>query len=265
MYSNDFIFIVIRLYNSRSIHGLSINSILQIARISRSTLFDWIKNYSNDSTYYDFCSNIVSNAQPLKRQFNRSFYPKKVNGACLQYIISTVLDNKIINANKICKCVKQKFGIVISKNYLYKILKDNNISYKVSQKSSYPHDSKTFEQQKQQLINNVNRVNHKLNYTDETAIYFGIKPNYGWSKKGTRCIVDQQSSYSNKSTKRLSLVMTMTSDKIIIHRLIRGTYNAKHFKGYMINTIPKMNDTIPFMDNARAHTAKAVTKYLEAI
>jgi transposase len=261
MYSNEFICLVLRLYNSRKETNLSINDILQMTGIANSTLFEWIKCYSHNTEI----ANCIKNpkTRPPKRKFNRRFFPKKIKPNCLKFIIDTVLEQKVINANNICKHIKNRFNVIISKRYLYKILKANNITYKVAQKVSYPYDQIKFEQQKQQLKETVNNVNHKLNFTNETSIYFNIKPNYGWSKKGQRCMIEQPKSYANKSPDRFSLVMTITNKKVINYSLVRGAFNAKRFKHYMTKTIPKMSDTLPFMDNARAHTAKIVKQYLD--
>lgn len=259
MYSNDFIHIVLRLYNSRKTTNMSVNQILQFARISRSTLFGWIKKYSHES-YSNYENG--SNLQPPQREFNRKFFPKKINDNCLKYIIDYVLEKKVIDANSICKNVKNKFNIIMSKKYLYNLLKNNNISYKIAQKTSYPYDNIKFAHQKQQLKEQIEKVNDKLNYTDEMAIYLGIKPDYGWSEKGKRCIIKQPKSYANKTADRYSIVMTMTKEKIINYRLIRGTYNAKRFCSYIKNTIPKMGDTTPFMDGASIHKSRIVKKCL---
>jgi transposase len=261
MYSNDFICLALRFYNARKETNLSIQEILQIIGIARSTLFEWIKQYSNDL----IISKSVDDPtiRPPERQFNRRFFPNNITDDCLKYITDTVLEEKVINANNICRNIKKKFKVVISKNYLYQILKDNNITYKVAQKVSYPHDQNKFEQQTQQLKEKINDVNQKLNFTDEMAIYLTIKPNYGWSKRGEICMIKQPKSYANKSSNRFSIAMSMTKKKVINYSLIRGTFNAKRFKRYMTKTLSKMGDTIPFMDNARAHTAKHVQQYLE--
>lgn len=261
MYSNDFICLVLRLYNSRKETCMLIDDILKLTGIANSTLFEWLNCYTRNSELAGCVNN--PSLRPSKRKIRKQFFPKKIKSNCLKFIIDTVLEQKVINANNICKKVSNKFNVIISKNYLYKILKDNNVTYKLAQKKSYPYDQIKFEQQKQQLKDEIDIIDHKLNFTDETAIYLNIKPNYGWSKKGERCIIEQPKSYANKSSDRFSLVMTITDKKIINHSLVRGSYNAKRFKRYMKQTVPKMGHTLPFMDNARIHTAKDVKLCLE--
>jgi transposase len=260
MYSSDFIFMVLRQYHARKELNLSISQLLKIARISRSTLFEWIKQYSDNSEFSHI--NYESSSRPPERQFQKTHFPKKINDTCLRYIIDIVLEKQVINANNICKNIKRKFNVIISKNYLYKILADNNITYKVAQKNSYPDGQDKLEQQKRHLRSVIESVDYNLNYTDEFSAYFYVKPDHGWSKKGKRCIISQPYTYSNKSSDRFSVAMTMTSEKIINYSVVRGSFNAKRFKRYLSRTIPKSGDTTFFMDGAKTHSAKIVKQFM---
>ena len=57
MYSNDFVVLALRLYNNREKYGNNINDLVDITKISRSTLYKWVNDYINNPTYAQFIYN----------------------------------------------------------------------------------------------------------------------------------------------------------------------------------------------------------------
>ena len=197
-----------------------------------------------------------------KRVFNKSCFSKKVTDECINYIISHTLEKKVINTNFIKKYIKKHFSISITANYIYALLKKHKITYKKAQKNTYLYNTNKLTNDKERLKNEILNVDYDLNYTDEMSVCCGLKPDYGWSKSGEDCIIDQPKTYCGRGYFRHSCVMTITKDKIINYRLKKGSFNGKSYFNYMRNTINKMGSTIPFMDNAKIHKSLELKEYL---
>ena len=138
MYGDDLIRVVLRLYNNRKTSGMSIKKLLEYSDIARSTMYRWIIKYS-DIQYNNLTDRIIR-----LRSYNKETIYKKINEQCVKDIIDYVAINPIINIKNIKKMILKKHKVSINKNYIYQILKKNNISYKKAQKQKYPYNLNLF-------------------------------------------------------------------------------------------------------------------------
>ena len=90
------------------------------------------------------------------------------------------------------KYIIKQFKIRIGYKHIYYILKTNNITFKKAQKNAYLYDTTKFTESKERLKKEMQEVNHKINYSDETSLSLCTKPDYGWSPKGKDCIIKQK-------------------------------------------------------------------------
>lgn len=178
MYSEDFIRTALRLYNLREQNQYKIVQILNILNIARSTLYTWIKKYSDDP-------NLIS-----ENKLQRKTRTNKITRKCIDYIIDHVTSDPYMNIRKLRTSIKKIFSVKINQGYIYQLLKENNITYKKVQKKKYPYGTIKMNQEKQKLKNNIQSANSHIISIDETSFELGTRPDYGWSKRGKRCTVN---------------------------------------------------------------------------
>ena len=178
MYDLTFIKAVLTSYYYRKMAETPIIYVLTIFKISRSTLYEWLKIYRDDLILGDN-KNLIH-----KRKYVRTICSyKTISDECKRHIVDYVIENKIFSIKKLRKEIEEKFKVSISKRYVYKILKDNNVTRKQMQKNKYNKSVEEFEQNKTRLKKEITSARRNLVSLDETGIELGLRPNKGWSKK----------------------------------------------------------------------------------
>src|SRR6185437_2582034 len=130
-----------------------------------------------------------------------------------------------------------KYGITLSKGYIYAILKKNNITNKKVQKITYPYGKTKFKKESNVLKKAIDQSENNYTCIDETAVYLGMSSNYGWSKKGSRCSIK---STFNRSNKR-SLCIAISNEGVVASKMINGSFNTIKYNDFVINNvIPNM-------------------------
>ena len=137
---------------------------LTIFKISRSTLYEWLKIYRDD-LILGYNKNLIH-----KRKYvcTTCSY-KTISDECKRHIVDYVIENKIFSIKKLRKEIEEKFKVSISKRYVYKILKDNNVTRKQMQKNKYNKSVEEFEQNKTRLKTGVRKSN--IDTYNELVLY----------------------------------------------------------------------------------------------
>lgn len=253
MYPHQFVIMAIRLYRSRSEYNMSISAILNILKIARSTLYEWIKTYpyKNENEYN------ISKQQ--KREIIKQKYDRKISDRIVTYIVNYVKNNPICNIKKLKLQILKQYRENINKNYIYKILKNNNITHKKLNKNKYPYDDNKINDAKKNLKNEIKYVKNKVISLDEVSFELGSKCDYGWSEKGKRCTIK----VTNKR-KRYSIIMAISRRKVVNYEIVAGTVNGEKFKKFICDKIiPTIRNNAILMDNARIHHYKELKKYMK--
>lgn len=253
MYNGTVVSIALRLYNNKNELNLKICQIMKILNIARSTLYNWIHLYNNNSSFTN---------NKIKLNEYRKFCKKNVNNKItphiIDFIVSYVKEKKIFSIKKLRQLIFDKFIVTISKSHLYYILKRNNLTYKQMQKFKADIDSEKFKEDKIILQQQITNARRNIISIDETSIELGLRPNKGWSIKNTRCPFK----VTNKR-QRFSLVMAVNKSKIIAVNIVRGSYNGESFQSFIEkNVIPKSKKASLLMDNARIHHYKKFKQFM---
>jgi len=128
MYSRDKIKDALLCHQNKDLYGLTIDIILNLLQIARSTYYDWIKNYCLTESDDNFMSERVANIIRSSRKLTKE---------CEAFIIKYVLKNPSFNMKKLAKMISKKFNISLSKGYIYVILKKNYMTNKKVQKITF--------------------------------------------------------------------------------------------------------------------------------
>lgn len=240
MYSIDFINMVIKVYNNRKSLNMTVVQIATFYEISKQSIYNWLNGKYNLN-------------KNNKRIYIRkeSEYDKKY----IKYILSYVTKNPQFLIKHLIERLKLLFGIAISKNTIYMILKKNNITRKIVQINKYPHNTDKYLYDLKRLQKELKHRKKRIISIDETSINLNNINNYGWSKKGNKCIIHKK--HKNKNV-RFSLLFGISRSKIIDYVIKEGTINGSDFNNY-INKIDNNKSNYKYLlDNAVIHKTKII-------
>ena len=158
------------------------------------------------------------------------------------------------------KKISNLFNVKISRGYLYFILKKNNIVRLKVNYNKYPHNDKKFNEAKNKLKKELQNVNKNVISIDETSVDISIASNYGFAKKGTKCVINKIF-----KRKRFTVIMAMTKRKILDYKIVPNSSNGETFMSFIKEQIVPKTKKALFMDNARIHHYKKFTSYVNSI
>ena len=222
----------------RNTLNMTVTNITSFFSISRQTLYNWLHNrYSIDSNN--------------KRIFNKPPYHN--NKLYVAYINNYIKTNPQFNIKILLKNLMFLFGVGVSKQTIYNILKKNNITRKRIQINKYPHSIDKYQNELKRVRRSIKNRKKRIISIDETGIHLNCIGNYGWCESNKRCIINQP--HKNNGVK-FSLLFAISRKKIIGYTLKTGSFNGQNFVNF-INMINVPNGRYKyFLDNARIHHTK---------
>ena len=233
---------VCEFYNNNK-NKITIKELVKIFNISIGSLYNWLKQYNNNSL------------QEKKKYIKCSKYTPIIKS----YIKSYILQYPSFDYIVLMKKVMRKFNITISKTSLYEIINKLNFTRKkfklriIPNKNKYENNIKAFKKKVNKIpLNNIVSI-------DETSIDTHIHPNLGWSLRGT----ELKKTYI-RSRIKYTVITAITNKRILNYKIIKGSSNAEDFKTFLIDTCKKTNKSMYLlMDNARIHHSKVVVDYIK--
>ena len=188
----------------------------------------------------------------------------KINKEISNFIVNTMNETKTTTSKELINLIFNKFNTIISETSIYNILKKNKITYKKIKVKTNPY---TDDEQKERLINtkyiinNLN-INNIISY-DEISAVTNETPKYGWSKKGSECILKNQ----NKSIygERYTIGMAIDTKNIIGFKIVKKGLKTDDFIDFMKELKDKdtRNEKTYFIDNASIHHTKKFKELLK--
>ena len=250
MYSIDTIKNTIKLFHELKKNNFKgyklINFIKNSIGCHITTVYNWIKQYDD----FNFSN------------FNKSkFNNKKITEQIEKFILNSISNFNTFNIKKIKKDIINNFNVSLSKQSIYYVLHKNNLTYKQIRVKNIPYTNEKLKNLKKELKDKIKPIFNNLNSFDEMAIYLNDTPPYGWSKKGTDCIIKTKKSLNKK---RYTIGMNIDINSDIDFTLIEGSLKQDK----LINFFNKLNkekikNRTFFMDNASIHKSNKMTKYIK--
>ena len=206
-------YLILNAHKNKNNYGLTDNQIANIFKISRKTIYNYVNN-----------PNLTINIKRNK---------KNIDPKIIEFIISRAVNNFNFNFKKMRIAIKKNFNIFISKHNLYKILKNNNLTYKKANiKNTTTNTNRSIDKIKN-LHNKITSINNGNNdniiFTDEAHIRFDdIKP-YGWNYKNKE-VTFTKNTPSNISNKRVSIIALISKNKKVGYSLIYNSCNGGNIK-----------------------------------
>ena len=185
-------------------NNVKVSDLLEIFKISRGSLYNWINQYNNNEL------------SEKKTYTKRSKFTDIKN-----YICNYVTKRKNFDYHRLIFEIKRKYKINISKSSLYNILKENKITRKRVNIRMNICNPKKFNNMKKTFRRKIKRTGiNKVISIDESSFDTHIHNNYGWSKKGEDIKIIKK----NKRI-RYSVISGVSNDKVILTKIIKGSIN----------------------------------------
>lgn len=242
MYSIDFIIMVLKSYNKRKQLNMTVNEIAIFYEISKQTMYNWLKGKYKIS------------------EMNKRVYAKvtpKCDSKYTKYVIKFIKSNQQFNMKISLQNLMALFGIGITKQTIYNILKRNKITHKIIQINKYPHSKVRYKKEVNKLRKSLNCRKNRIISIDETAIHINAIGRYGWAKSGTKCIINKP--HKNKGV-RFSLLFGISKKSIVGYTIKEGTMKGTDFNEFM-ERIDRPNGNYKYLlDNAVIHHSKLIKK-----
>ena len=233
-----------RIINEYNRHILSVVKIATLFSVSKSSVYNWIKLYKQDT---------------LKTKIQ---YTKSKSNFQNSDIRSIILEHIKINPNflylNLIEIIATKTTIKIGKSTLYNIISDLNLTKKVAKFKKIYGSVEKLNIKKEVLQKQIKDIpNNKIISIDEVSFDTNIINSYGWSPKNVPIVKTIGATY-----KRLTMICAISNKKIVHYKIVNNSATSEIFLDF-IKKIPNKNGKYLFLDNARIHHSKIVSKYVK--
>jgi len=225
-----------------------VKSINEIFDIAVSTFYIWLDKYGADvSSFNDLL------LQGERKQCNKK--ESKITATIRKYIVHLFTKLRSSSALNVKRNVLRNFNVHISIPYIYKILREENVTYKKISTTKWPFTEAKLKKEKQKLKKEIDERKEKdIISFDETSIVINMQTSKGWSKSGQRC-----ERYFKRSQVRYSLGLAINKKDVVKSKLIQRSFKGDEVTFFMNDLSSLLNDPHLYtilMDNARTHTCK---------
>lgn len=233
MYSLDYKKLNISLYNKFK----SFRKVSSITNASKSSIHRWFKDKHL----------IVKNR---KRKADKIF------SKCVSFIKEKIIKNPLVRAKEIRCNIQELFSITVSLTSIYKILRKLGFTYKKITIQRFNNNINTITEKRIEFIKEITKYNlDDIISIDESYFNLNDIPTYGWSYKGTKCIVNKKI----KRNKR-SLLLAISNKKIIKFQIYSKNINSKIYKEFLEDI--DLENKILLCDNVSFHKTKSVIDFI---
>lgn len=210
--------------------------------VSKSSFYEWYKTFPN-----------FANSKKRK---------SKITPEIEKFIEKIVKNEKIINAQTIFEQINEKFSIFISISSIYSTLKKLNFTHKKIYIKKTPLNKKEYKRKISFFVSQMKKTNkNNIVSIDESAFYTNSLPSYGWSKKNTKCTVEQPV----EKKIRYSLLLAISNKKIIHWIIVQGSIKKNIFLEFITHIFNLYGTKYTLlMDNASIHTSPIIKNYAES-
>ena len=289
--------------------------ITQTFNIHINSLYNWIKDANNDNNNTDFIkyknskidivietyiihifNDGVTNPKTIKTKIKNKF------NLCLSYkdilcifkinnlendkikqkkeidkfIIESIKEKCTLNAYQLIRIVEKKFNKIFSISYIYKLFKENKLTYKKTKIINNPHSIEKQKEQVGEVKKEFNKYKNKdtdkltdidnIVSIDEISICQLEQVTAGWSLKGEECLIELIAN-SRMLNERYSVLMAVKKRKILNYTIVEKGIRTDKFIQFMtkLRINDKKNKNIYFMDNASVHTTIKFKKLINEL
>jgi transposase len=219
------------------------DEVCKIFKCSPRSLMRWVERYKNDGNVD------IHYRKPVAYKVKKEY---------VKFLLDELQKNKTSTLQELNQKLKDKFkGVELSTTQIFRVIKDNNISLKLTRIRHEPtlrfgkeininHKIKDFyEEVKKYKIEDIICI-------DETSIKSLQKRNHCYSRKGKRCVIKTQ---SQEVFKKYTGIFAISIDGVIDWDLYeKGGINTDRLIDFLEQNITsKLRNKLIILDNASSH------------
>ena len=227
-------------------------NVCKIFKCSVRSLLRWVYRYKTEGE--------------IKRH-NRFPVAYKVSKKHVKYILEELTKNKTITLEDLIIKLKTKFKkLSISKMHLHRIIKDNNITLKLTRLRHEPikrfGKKINIKSKLKEFYEEITKYKLKdIICIDETSINALQKRNHCYNEIGKRCVIK---THSQEVFKKYTCIFAINNKGVIGWKLYRkggiDTYRLKHFLKKHVTK--KYKNKLIILDNASSHRNEKIKKLI---
>lgn len=218
------------------------SEICDIFECSPRSLVRWTERYNKNK-------NIKRNDKEAKAY--------KVKKEHVKFLLEEVNKNKTITMNELKIKLEKKFKIELSRQHIRKVIKDNNVTLKVTKIRHEPNKrfgkDININDKLKEFYKEIKKYDIKnIICIDETSISGLQKRNHCYSELGKRCVIKTQ---SQEVFKKYTAVFAINSNGVIGYTLYeKGGIDSLRLKKFLEDNITsKYKNKLIILDNASSH------------
>jgi len=213
---------------------------------SPRTLMRWVNKFNN---CYSFSKN------------NKIYLGYKLKQVHINYINNCLLQNKTITIKELKKHLLLEFSLNISPSHLHRVVKKigfNLKKVKLEHKPNTCYDKvKDVNLLLKEFYLTVNKFKIKdIICIDETSLSSFLIRNYGYSKKGKRCVIQTN---NQNVFKKYTGIFAMTTEGILSYTIYsKGGMDSNRLIEFLNKFLSEQKNKLIILDNASSHKNKLV-------
>ena len=248
-YSIDIINLCIRHYYN----GEKINNISKIIDVSVTNIYNWIHKYFNNFNNGIY---ITDSEFKIIKDIKLKQHKSNKTNKYEELICNYVNNNQGCSLNDI---LSNNPSVKLSKSFICRILKKNNISHKRFKTRIIPRNITEIENNRRVIANSfTNEEFLNMISIDESSIRIDDLTNYGYSLRGVE--IKKTAKHKNNK-KRLTLLKAISSNEIIGYKIFEKTVNAQVYLDFLTEIRNSITGKTILHDNVRFHHSKIVKNY----
>jgi len=173
--------------------------------------------------------------------------PSKLSTVILDYLNIYLKSHKTSTQVEIARELQKIFSISFSRQCIKCALNKIGFSRKRVSKRGVVKSQETYLTMLQKFKDNFNG---SLVSIDEVGFDFRVVPTYGYSPKGSKCVLN---TLTTKNHKRLSVIMAIDSKCSYAFKFCEHSVKSQHFNEFIKDVNSKWNYSTFIMDNASIH------------
>ena len=215
--------------------------------VSPRTLDGWLKKHKEQTLTID------------KRKTNKR--PQQINHESLKDAICAELINDGLTT--VCRIRTKLYDeFPYSMSTYYKIVSELDYTFKRVETYTMPKNKSVEEELAKIAAKQIELRSYGIENVisiDECPFYEAMHPNYGWSKRGTPCVIRQNAI----RTKCYSVLSAMSSDGRFIYKVVESGNRTTFLEFLKYNVMREFpNHKYLLMDNARIHHCPEVKEFI---
>ena len=205
----------------------SVRKVARLFHIGVQTIYRWVAIEQLRARQAQSAL-VAREPEPEPEPFVNRGRKKLLSEPAQRAILVHLEHRKILEWVEVSAMLHRQFQLQPSKSTVYRCLAAHNMSYK----KTHFRERRTDPNKMQAFRRAIQQTPHSsIVSLDESSFDTHLTPLYGWSRKGTKCIVFPRK--SRRSRKRFSLLLATSNQQVLAWQLVEGSFNKQRFMTFL--------------------------------